>query len=98
MTVVVVPFVAREREVSQIRLEPGDAKRPFMVADARKKAIRTRSGAKRADVWIDVFVEELANVGVDVGGLAIRVVVVTRGNDEVRVPAFDQVGGRLNVG
>ena len=47
---------------------------------------------------MDILAEELPDVRVNVRGLAIRIIIVARRDDEIRVPALDEVRHRLHVG
>ena len=63
-----------------------------MVAQRWKKAIRYRARSVGTYIRIDEFVIILANVRIDGLRSSIRVIIVSGGNDKVRVPGLDQVG------
>src|SRR4051794_28838597 len=73
LAIAVVTLVTGKSKVGQIGREAGDTIWPFVIANTRKKPIRSGPGAKSAGVWIDVLSEELANVRIDVRGFTVRI-------------------------
>src|SRR5213083_1168177 len=63
-----------------------------MIAKTGKEAIARRAITVGAEVGIDEFMIELADIYVDRRGGPVPVIVIAEGEDEVRVPAFDEVG------
>jgi hypothetical protein len=60
-----------------------------MVTKGREELIRGSTRAIRAGVREDEVVIILADIIIDIGGKAVLVVIITDGDDEVRVPAMD---------
>lgn len=95
----VVALVAGQREVIEVRLGVGGE--PVVIAEAGKEAIGHRARAVASFISADELVVELADVAVDGGRRADGIVVIAEGEDEMWLPAFDELGdlaGRDVVG
>lgn len=65
---------------------------PIVISQRRIEAPRGRTAAIFAAVVNEIIVKILPNVFVNCACRAIRVVVVACGDDEIRVPTFDEIG------
>ena len=68
-----------------------------MVSNAREEAVRRGARSVGADVGVNELVEELPNIGIDGGRFTVGIIVVAGGDDEIGIPAFNQVGHGLFV-
>jgi len=92
----VVTFVAGQREIVEVWAGAvctiATHGHPVVVAQNREEMIGSCPRSVAAGVGIDKLVVILADVRVNGRSRAGRIVVVASGDDEVRVPALDQVG------
>jgi len=86
---IVVTFVAGQSEIIHVRLERAGV--PVVVAGRREETINRRAGAVRPNVGINELVIKLPDILINRIRPAERVIVVAGGDDEIRVPAFDEV-------
>jgi len=92
----IITLIARQGEIIQVRLRIFGS--PIMVTQAGEKAVFKRTIAIPTCVGKDKLVEELPNILVDRGCLAIGIVIITSGDNEFRIPALNQgsyIGFRL---
>ena len=101
VTIIVVPFVSREREVREIRVVPAQIdtqNTAVMISNNRKEAVGRRPRAVNPAVRINVIMIELAYVGIDGRGQAARIIIISDGHDEIGIPTLHKISDREFVG
>ena len=86
---IVVALVAGQGEIIQIGPRVGSI--PIVIAQSGEEAVRLRARAVSSEVRVNIIVIILTDIRVNGLRGAIRVVIISGGDDEIRVPGFDQV-------
>ena len=62
-----------------------------MVARRREETVGGCAGPIRSGIWVNELVIILTNILINGRGITKRIIVVARGDDEIGIPAFDEV-------
>src|ERR1700730_15050913 len=91
---IVIPFISGQAEIVQIGLCAGrirPRKAPVMITQRWEETINRRTSAVTTKIRKDEVVVVLANVLIYCRGCAHIIVIVSGGNDEIRIPTPDQI-------